>query len=260
MTRQLSSFFLTTCLFFSPILMRPVASGELMARNKPNKIIITVKDNVRPLGFRDAAGQLQGLEIDIARKLAEELWGSVDAVELRPVTNTDRIDSITQGEASLAIANLTATPARSRLINFSRYYYLNSTTFITLNPNIQTRNDLEGLTIAVLNQSSTIATVRHAIPNIQLMGVDSYPEALQRLETGEADVFAGDRTVLVGWKQEYPQYSLVPVNIGFFPLSIAIPKGRQHSDLYLQINQAINQWETSGWLQQRIEYWGLSYN
>ena len=49
---------------------------------------IAVKDNLRPLGFRDANGNLQGLEIDLAKRLAVDLLGKADAVKLQPVVKS----------------------------------------------------------------------------------------------------------------------------------------------------------------------------
>jgi polar amino acid transport system substrate-binding protein len=46
---------------------------------------MAVKDNLRPLGFRDDKGNLQGLEIDLAKRLASDLLGKADAVKLQPV-------------------------------------------------------------------------------------------------------------------------------------------------------------------------------
>ena len=50
---------------------------------KRGNLIIGVKDNLRPLGFTDNNGNLQGFEIDIARRLAQELFGDSQAVKLR---------------------------------------------------------------------------------------------------------------------------------------------------------------------------------
>ncbi len=68
-----------------------VQSAELEEIERRGELIVAVKDNLRPLGFRDANGKLQGLEIDLARRLAEELLGNPDAVVLQPVTNRDRL-------------------------------------------------------------------------------------------------------------------------------------------------------------------------
>ncbi|MEM9538503.1 MAG: transporter substrate-binding domain-containing protein [Cyanobacteria bacterium P01_E01_bin.42] len=243
---------------FWPFPGREVFAAELAEIRERGRLVVAVKDNLRPLGFRDEQGNLQGLEIDIARKLAEELLGDRNALILQPVSNAERLNVAIAGEVDLTIARVGTTPSRSRLVNFSRYYYLDSTGFVTREPNIRSRVDLRSRRVAVLEGSSTIAIIRHALPEAQLLGVSSYREALRVLEAGEAIAFAGDRSLLMGWVQEYPQYRLLCDRLGGIPLAVVLPKGLQNSELYLQVNQAIAKWQDSGWLQDRIDYWGLS--
>ncbi|MEN9565215.1 MAG: glutamine-binding protein of glutamine transporter, partial [Cyanobacteriota bacterium] len=40
-------------------------------------------------------------------------------------------------------------------------------------------------------------------------------------------------------------------------LAIVMPKGLQYQELRTKVNRAIANWKKSGWLQERIEYWGL---
>jgi polar amino acid transport system substrate-binding protein len=239
---------------FAPL---PTAAASLAEIVQRGKLVVAVKNNLRPLGFTDAQGNLQGLEIDIARKLAEELLGSPDAVEFRVVSNQERLNVLLEGEADLAIANLTATKSRDRFVNFSRYYYLNSTGFVAKDPNLQKLRDVASRKIALLEGSSTIAVVRYHLPQATLVGVKSYQEARSLLETGGADAFAADLTVLTGWVQEYPQYQLLRDRLPGEALCIAMPKGLPYSDLYLRVNQLLSQWQLSGWLPERIAHWGL---
>ena len=104
----------------------PSWAAELAAILRRGHLIVAVKDNLRPLGFRDGTGQLQGLEIDLARRLAQDLFGTTDAVILKPVTNNNRLPAVLSGEVDLAIANVTTTANRLRLVNFSQPYYFSS--------------------------------------------------------------------------------------------------------------------------------------
>jgi polar amino acid transport system substrate-binding protein len=36
-----------------------------------------------------------------------------------------------------------------------------------------------------------------------------------------------------------------------------MPRGLQYQDLHQKVDRAIVNWQKSGWLQQRIQYWGL---
>jgi len=235
----------------------PAVATELREIARRGQLIVAVKDNHRPLGFTDARGNLQGLEIDIARKLAEELLGDPNAVVLRPVTNQERLRVLLSGEVDLAIANIAATRSRARIVNFSRYYYLDGTGLVTKDVLVRRLADLASSKIAVLNGSSAIARIRHELPNATLVGVDSYQQAYSLLEAGNARAFAADRSILVGWVQEYTEYKFLSTRLSGEALSIAMPKGLQHSSLYLRVNDAIARWQKSGWLQERIDYWGL---
>ncbi|MDR9404138.1 MAG: transporter substrate-binding domain-containing protein [Halothece sp. Uz-M2-17] len=236
----------------------PVTAAELAEIESRGHLTIAIKDNLRPLGFEDAQGNLQGFEIDLARRLAQEIVGDPNAVRLQPVMNTERLDVVLTGEVDLTIAHVSQTPARSRLVTFSPHYYLNRIAFVTKNPNLKELRELKDRKIAILNQSSAIAQVRFRLPKATLIGVNSYQEALALIEAGEAVAFAGDQTVLAGWIQEYPEYHLLSERIGGEALAVIMPKGLQYSSLHQIVNQTIRQLKQSGWLQQKAEEWGLS--
>ncbi|HEY9851517.1 MAG TPA: transporter substrate-binding domain-containing protein [Leptolyngbyaceae cyanobacterium] len=247
-----SSFILLFCL--------PSIAAELKEIRERGYLIVAVKDNLRPLGFRDNKGNLQGLEIDLARRLAEELLGRPDAIRFQPVENRDRISVVLDGKVDLAIARVTATPSRARLVNFSTPYYMDGIALVTQDNSVQRLSDLQQRKIAVLNASSTIAKIRYLLPTAQLVGVASYQEARSLLETGGAAAFAADVSVLTGWVQEYPQYRLLPTLLSAEPLSVVMPKGLQYDQLRLGVNNAIARWKSDGWLPQQAIYWGLPWD
>lgn len=232
-------------------------AAETLEGQQQGKLVVAVKDNVRPLGFRDAEGNLQGFEIDLARRLAQKLFGDPEAVVLQPVSNAERLNLVAEGKVDLAIARVTYTEARSRLVDFSHYYYLDSTSLVTRNPTVKDLEDLAQAKIAVLEDSSTIAVVRSTLPDAQLVGVPSYQAALATLEAGEAQAFAADASVLTGWVQEYPQYRQLPVQLSTHALCVILPKGLQYEGLRQQVNDAIARWRESGWLRQTAQRWGL---
>jgi len=235
----------------------PVGSAELQEIEQRGKLIVAVKDNLRPLGFRDAGGNLQGLEIDIGKRLAEELLGKPDAVVFQPVQNIDRLNVVLEGQVDLAIAKVTATESRLRVVDLSRPYYLDGTGLLTKETAIAKLKDLETQTIAVLNGSSTIAVIKYALPTAKLVGVASYQEARTLLENGTASAFAADNSVLSGWVQEYPEYRMLPVRLSAAALCVVMPKGLQYTKLQDRVNQAIARWQASGWLAERAAAWGL---
>lgn len=249
----LASYFL---LCFFPFSL-PSRAAELAEIQQRGYLIVGVKDNSRPLGFRDSSGKLQGLEIELAQRLAVDLLGKANAVKLQPLDNRDRLSVVLADQVDLTIARVTVTESRSRLVSFSSSYYLDGTALITKPANAKRLSDLAKQKILVLKGSSTIATVRYLLPKAELVGADSYQQARSLLENGAAAAFAADVSVLSGWVQEYPQYQILPTLLSAEPLAVVMPKGRQYNDLRQQVNRAIARYQSTGWLQQRAAAWGL---
>lgn len=244
------------------ILAPPFAcAADLKTIRERGYLIVAVKNNVRPLGFRDSQGQLQGLEIDLARRLAAAILGDPNAIHLVPVANRDRLQMVMDDKVDLAIAQITATGARARVVYFSEPYYLNGTSLIVqsngTDSGVDRLTQFNGKPIAVLNHSVTIATLQSHFPQSPLIGVDSYESAKNKLATGEVAAFAGSTAVLVGWVQAQPEYQLIPTQFDRLPLSIAYPKGLQYADLGTIVSQSVRQWQKTGWLLARATYWGL---
>jgi len=235
----------------------PASAAEMPAIQRRGHFNIAVKDNLRPLGFRDANGNLQGLEIDLAQRLAADLLGKANAVKLQPVANRDRLSVVLNHKVDFAIARVTATESRARLVSFSVPYYFDGTYLITNDTSVQQLRDLAKRKIAVLNHSNTIAHIRYYLPNAELVGVNSYEEAREQLENKMINAFAADASVLSGWIQQYPQYRLLPTKLSTEPLSVVMPKGLQYDELRRNVNEAIARYITEGWLKQRAQYWGL---
>lgn len=235
----------------------PTLAAELAKIRQRGYLIVAVKDNLRPLGYRDREGNLIGLEIDMARQLAKELLGDSDAIVFKPVSNQDRLKVIVEHQADIAIAKITNTVPRRRIVNFSPHYYLDGTGIITKNPNIKSVRDLAKAKIAVLYNSATIAIIRDRLPQAQLVGVKSYQEALKLLEASETEAFTGDITTLTGWVQEYPKYRLLPQRLSGEALCIVMPKGLQYEELRSKVYQTLLSWRKSGWLEEKINQYGL---
>lgn len=254
---------LIRCLIFSLYLWQFALVGnaaELKEILQRGYLIVAVKDNLRPLGFRDATGNLQGLEIDLAKRLAQEILGNAEAIKFVPVANQDRLRVVLEGQADLTIARVTATAARDRVVRFSIPYYMDGIALVTKEPNVRRLGDLIQQKIAVLKGSSTIAKLRFILPKAQLVGVDSYEEGRSLLESNGAVAFAADVSVLTGWIQEYPQYRLLPTLLSAEPLAVVMPKGIQYDDLRRVVNQAIDRGKTQGWLPQLATSWGLPWD
>jgi polar amino acid transport system substrate-binding protein len=240
-----------------PVWLSPPGwAADLATITQRGRLVVAVKDNLRPLGFRDTNGQLRGLEIEIAQRLATEILGK-PAIDLKPLKNQDRLTAVTSGQVDVAIAHVTASPARARIVSFSTPYYTDGTMLITRQAAMQKLADLKTQKIAVLQGSGAIAQLRYRLPHSELVAVTSYAAGQALLTTGEVAALAADATVLSGLMQTASGYRLLPERLSAEPICIVLPKGLQYEGLRQQINQAIARWQSEGWLRQRAIAWGL---
>ncbi|MGF1673083.1 MAG: transporter substrate-binding domain-containing protein [Rivularia sp. (in: cyanobacteria)] len=261
-----AGIFLCLTFLFLNVGTSPISAATLKEIQQRRYIIVAVKDNFPPLGFKDESGNLQGLEIELAQRLAQDLLGKSDAnnsdkldnlVKFKPVTNLQRLTAVMEGEVDIAIAKVTATASRERIVNFSIPYYFDGGMIATKDTSIQKLTDLQNSKIAVLKNSSTIAPLRYYLPKAELVGIESYVEGQSLIENNQVKAFAADITSLSNWIKQNPQYRLLPTKISTQPLSVVMPKGLQYDQLRRQISQLIASYIEKGWLKQRAEYWGL---
>ncbi|MEI6063497.1 MAG: transporter substrate-binding domain-containing protein [Pseudanabaena sp. ELA748] len=228
-------------------------SNALIEIQKRGKLIVGVKNNLPPLGFYDRNGNLAGLEIDMARELAKELNLLIEFV---PLKNRDRLSALQNNQVDLAIAQITVTTNRSRLVDFSLPYYTDST--IAIAKIGTTSQDLnKPLAIGVLKNSAAIAVIQSQFPKAAIIGASSYQDGLDALQAGKVKAFVGDRTNLTQWLTEHPDYTIIGQPLAVHSLAIALPRGLQHLDLRDRVFEIVEKWRKNGWLQERAKYWGL---
>mgnify|MGYP006276451567 CR=1 FL=1 len=232
-------------------------AADLDTIRERGHLVVAVRDEWRPLSYRDHSNNLVGLEIDIARHLASVIFDDPNAVVFEVVSNQDRLKAVLTDQVDVVIAGVTLTPDRMRLVRFSPPYYLDGTGLIVENAHAQNLADLRRSQIGVLQESSAIASLRYVLPLAALTPQNSYQEAYSTLTRGQIDAFAGDLSVLTGWQQEYEGYRLIPAALSADPLAMAMPKGNQYSSLHQLVNDTIESWHDSGWLEERATHWGL---
>lgn len=235
----------------------PVFAADLKTIQDRGYLVVAVREHWRPLSFRHEAGDLVGLEVDLARQLAQRLFGDPDALVLEVVTNRERLPAVLEDRVDLAIAGLTQTPERMRLVSFSLPYYVDGAGFLVREDRPITLQSLARGRIGLLQGSSTLAAVRYLLPQAQVVPLASYRAGQEALQQGQVDAFSGDVTTLVGWQQEQAGYQILPTLITADPLAIALPHGTQFNDLRQVVNQSLREWHQTGWLEERTRFWGL---
>lgn len=96
---------------------------EAQAIAKRGTLKVGVKSDVPGFGIQELSGTYAGMEIDLAKKIAEALGLKPDKVEFTAVTAKTRGQLLDSGDIDMVIATFTITPDRKKNWNFTTPYY-----------------------------------------------------------------------------------------------------------------------------------------
>lgn len=239
-------------------LLLPVHAKPLTAIQERGVLIVGIYPSGFPLAFEDGPGEWRGLEPDLARQLAVDLFGTVQ-VEFRPLLLTERIKAIETDQVDLVIANLTVTVDRARIIDFSTDYYRTyGSLALKAGDSAQSLGDLNTARIAVLPGSSTLERLKHLLPKAEVVPVANYALAQNALQTGQVRAVAADSIVFAGWMKQGVPLRVLPVPLGGYVVGMGLPKGLPSSDWRDWVNSRIRVWQSTGWLAQIQERWRIN--
>ena len=88
-------------------------------------VIVGVKADYKPWGFRDSSGNLVGMEIDMAQDVADALGLEL---ELVPVQSSNRMQFLEQGKIDLMIATMSDRSDRRKVVGIPEPNYYTSGT------------------------------------------------------------------------------------------------------------------------------------
>jgi polar amino acid transport system substrate-binding protein len=94
---------------------RAAGADTLDAIKSRGTILIGVKEDYKPWGFRDAKGDFAGMEIDLARDIAKRLEVKLDLV---PVVAATRMPLLQERKVDLILATFSVTAERKRHVAF----------------------------------------------------------------------------------------------------------------------------------------------
>jgi len=95
---------------------------KVMSRGK---MVVGVKADYKPWGFRDTNGNLVGMEIDMAKAAGAAMGVEV---ELVPVQSSNRMQFLEQGKIDMMIATMSDRPDRRRIVGIVQPNYYTSGT------------------------------------------------------------------------------------------------------------------------------------
>ena len=225
---------------------------------KRGRIVVGVRSDTKPFGFRDINGNLQGFDVDLARAIAKHIFADSSAVELVPVTAADRISKLNTGRVDMLIATFSVTDQRRYIVEFSKPYYLAGQAILVRdNQNIASIKQLNGKKIITVYGSTGEDSVKMNAPEAIIRGYKDYNHAYEAFKNGVADAMIADDTILYNLAIDDPSIRMLEKRFSKEPYAVAFRKEKASEQLIDSVNFTIELLEHSGQLRDMQRKWGI---
>lgn len=221
---------------------------------------VGVKEDVPNFGLKNTdTGEIEGFEIDIAKKIAEEILGDPDAIELTPVTAKTRGPLLDNGEVDMVIATFTVTEERKETYNFTDAYYEDAVgLLVKKDKNYEGLKDMDGANIGVAQSSTTADAIAAEAEQyditLEFSEYATYPEIKAALDSGRVDAFSVDRSILAGYLDDSTEI----LSDRFATQDYGIATKKTNTELADYTNDLITTWGEDDTLDGLVSEWGLS--
>jgi polar amino acid transport system substrate-binding protein len=213
--------------------------------------------------FQEGTQTPDGLDIDLAKALAEELGVTAE------FTNTGFdgiIGALTAQRFDVLISAMTVTDERAQQIDFIPYFSAGTDILVPAgNPkNIQGVEDLSGLTVGVQIATIQVDQLQAANdelkaagkPEINVLTFDQNPLAVEQLRTGRADAVIADSPIVANdARLSDGKLEALGLAIEAAPYGIGVRKGS--TELKAAVEEALQTLEANGTYDEILAKWGL---
>ena len=213
--------------------------------------------------FEEGTQNPQGLDIDLANALAEELGVTVE------FTNTGFdgiIGALTAQRFDALMSAMTVTEERQKEIDFIPYFDAGTDILVAEgNPkNIKTIEDLSGLTVGVQIATIQVDQLKAANdalkaagkPEINVLTFDQNPLAVEQLRTGRADAVIADSPVVAN-DARLSEGKLEALGLAVEAAPYGIGVRKDSSQLKAAIEEALQKLIANGKYKAVLIAWGL---
>ena len=225
-------------------------------------INIGVFSDKNPFGYVDENGEYQGYDVYFARRIGEDLGVTVNYVSTEAA---NRVEYLETGKVDIILANFTVTAQRAEKVDFALPYM--NVALGVVSPDSRVINDLSEIKaedqVIVISGTTAETYLIENNPEITLQKYDTYANAKNALENGNAVAWANDNTEVIAFALENEGYTVGIPSLGSQDtIAPAIRKGNE--TLITWLNEEIKALGTENFFHQDyeatlVDTYGLDY-
>lgn len=190
-------------------------------------INIGVFSDKNPFGYVDENGTYQGYDVYFARQIGEDLGVEVNFVSTEAA---NRIEYLQTGKVDVILANFTVTTDRAKEVDFAKPYMNVSLGVVSPDDKVITSLDDWNSEDEMIVISGTTAEtyLMENYPDIKLQKYDSYANAKNALENGNAAAWTNDNTEVIAYALQNEGYTVgIPTLGSNDTIAPAVTKGNE---------------------------------
>lgn len=244
---------------------KPVSDAQTVSQEDSSQLETILKrgtikvgfDTFKPWAMKDKKGDYIGFEIEVAKKLAEDMGVKVEFV---PTKWSGIIPALLTGKFDIIIGGMSITPQRNLKVNFSIPYEFSGMNIVANKENAPGRTTLAEFntpdtTIAVRLGTTAAEAAKNFLPEAKKLFFDEESQTIQELLNGRVNALVASNPLPYTLAQEYSDKLYQPLGEDFTrePISFAVRKG--DLDYLNWLNNWIRVTMSKGWLQNRYNYW-----
>ena len=221
------------------------------------KIVVGVKADYKPWGFRDTDGNIVGMEIDMAQDVADKMGVELEVV---PVVSSNRMQFLEQGQIDLMIATMTDRPDRREIVGIvGPNYYTSGTNVMAPKALGFTKwEDLSGKPVCGIQGAfyNKIVEDRYGIEVVAFSGT---AEAKQALRDKKCVAFVYDDSSIGSdiASGNWDEFEMPLPSEDDAPWGLAVPKAEEDCIFGQFMSGMQYNWHRDGTLLALEEKWGI---
>ena len=238
-------------------------SRPVLARMRERGVLrVGYMHDAMPFSFFNEAGDLVGLDVELAHRLATELHVRLEFV---PIERSDMAERLSAGYCDIVMAGVAVTTLRAAEMLFTASYLDETVAFVVPDhqrdrfASWQNIRELQPVTIAVPNVPYYIDKIRQRAPRAELRVIDDVSSLFGNWDPQVAAVaFPAERGS--AWTLMYPQFSVVVPQPGIIKVPLAYPVPAQDPSFASFMNSWIDLKRKDGTIEALYDYWVLGRN
>ena len=190
-------------------------------------INIGVFSDKNPFGYVDENGEYQGYDVYFGNRIGEDLGLKINYVSTEAA---NRVEYLETGKVDIVLANFTVTPERAEKVDFALPYM--NVALGVVSPDSRVITDLSEIgaddQVIVISGTTAEDYLIKNNPEIKLQKYDTYANAKNALENGNAVAWANDNTEVIAYALQNPGYTVGIPSLGSQDtIAPAVAKGNE---------------------------------